>query len=359
MTIAPLPLSADDLSTELLNRHLVESSNWKWGLFESSENSTLKIVPAGGINSMSRAVFKVSGRLISGEPMALIVKLRNFSGSPSAQSGSRHEVIFYRDLADIAGVDSPDAYVAVYDDETNRMLVVLEYLDDGEVGTIDTNLDMNQIDRITTALAGMHAKWWNSPELAKLSQVRTFEAVMEGGAKLFASGVFSGQKFLEQYGELVHPEIYKVYSSPTQWGPKLQAGFSGNRTLCNYDVAAKNLFLPNDPGQPPKFFDWELLIRGSIGVELAVILAYSLRIEDHGKMFELLDHYLETMRGLGITDLTRETLLNDFRHGLLTRLAAPIALTSRGHQSAIDLALEILPRITSAVLVSHALELVE
>jgi hypothetical protein len=239
------------------------------------------------------------------------------------------------------------------------MLVVLEYLEEGEVGTIYTNLDVNQIDRITTALAGMHAKWWNSPELAKLSQVRTFEEVMAGGSKLFASKVFSGQRFLEQYGEMVHPEIHKVYSSSTQWDSKLQAGFSGNRTLCNYDVTAKNLFFPSDPRQPPKFFDWELLIRGSIGVELAVILAYSLRIEDHGKMFELLDHYLETIHGLGITELTRDTLRNDFRHGLLVRLAAPIALASRNHQSARDLALEILPRITSAVLETDALELLE
>lgn len=165
---------------------------------------------------MSRAVFKVTGQLTSAEPTTLIVKLRNFSGSPRAQSGSQHEVIFYRDLADIAGVDSPEAYVAVYDDVTNRMLVVLEYLEVGEVGTIYTNLEANQIDRITTTLAGMHAKWWNSPELAKLTQVRTFEEVMEGGSKQFAAGKLSGQRFLEQYGGLVHPEIHKVYNSSTQ-----------------------------------------------------------------------------------------------------------------------------------------------
>ena len=359
MSIPPLPSSAGDLTAELLNQHLANAGKWELGPFESIESAPLKIVPLGGIDSMSRAVFKITGQLSSGDSMTLIVKSRNFSGSPSAQQGSRHEVIFYRDLADIAGVDSPEAYVAVYDDETDRMLVVLEYLEDGEVGTIKTNLDVSQIDRITTALAGMHAKWWNSPDLAKLSQVRTFEQVMEGGAKLFKSGVFSGEKFLEQYGDLVHPDIYKVYSSPSQWGPRLQAGFSGNRTLCNYDVAAKNLFLPSDPAQPPKFFDWELLIRGSIGVELAVILAYSLRVEDHGKMFGLLDHYLETMYALGITDLTKDVLWNDVRHGFLVRLAAPIALAGRGHQSAVDLALEILPRITSAVLASDALELLE
>ena len=65
------------------------------------------------------------------------------------------------------------------------------------------------------------------------------------------------------------------------------------------------------------------------------------------------------MHGLGITDLTRDTLRDDFRHGLLVRLAASIALTARNHQSATDLALEILPRITSAILESDALQLLE
>jgi hypothetical protein len=65
------------------------------------------------------------------------------------------------------------------------------------------------------------------------------------------------------------------------------------------------------------------------------------------------------MRGLGITDLTKEILWDDFRYGLLTRLAAPIALTARDYPPANDLALELLPRITSAVLESDALELLE
>jgi len=65
------------------------------------------------------------------------------------------------------------------------------------------------------------------------------------------------------------------------------------------------------------------------------------------------------MRKSGVSDLSTETLWNDFRHGLLVRLAAPVALASRGYPPADALALEILPGITSAVLTTNALELVD
>jgi hypothetical protein len=353
MTKLSLPAHAEALSLDLLNAHLAQSHNWAHGPFQSIDMTGIK-----GMDSMSGSVYRIQGRLVTGDSISLITKLRDLADSPNNQRGAAHEVIFYNELAEIAGIDSPEAYVALYDDDTHRLLLVLEYLEDGEIGTIRTNWDVQQIERVTSALAGMHARWWNSDELANLSQVRTFEDAMAGGAKLFASGVFSGARFLEKYGDQVHPRIYDLYKRSDQWG-HVGNLFSDNRTLCNYDVAAKNLFLPNDPNMPPKFFDWSLLTRGSIGIELAVILAYSLHPDEHHLMPELLDSYLDRMHVLGVSDLTRETLWNDFRCGLLIRLAAPIALASRDYPPAHELALEILPRITSAVLETNALELLE
>lgn len=356
MACAEFPASVDDLNVGLLNDLLARSPKWVSGPFETVEI----VVPRGAIDGMSGAVHRIDGRLTSGEECSLIVKLRDLGGSITARQGGQNEVIFYRDLADIAGVDSPEAYVAIYDNTTHRMIVVLEHLEEeGSIGTIQTYLDVPQVERIVVALAGMHAKWWNSVELTKLTQVRTCEQVMEGGSKLFASGHFSGKRFIERYGKHLHQDIYKVYDSSIYRAPELQSGFSKNRTLCNYDVAAENLFLPDDLIKPPKFFDWSLLTRGSIGIELAVVLAYSLHVDEHRRFAGILDTYLDAMRDLGVNDLSRETLWNDFRSGLLVRLAAPTALTTRDYPPAHDLALEILPRITSAVLESNALELLE
>lgn len=350
-----LPTNAENISVDFLNTVLAESPKWTKGSI-----STFTVVkPHGALDGMSNAVHQISARLSSGEPTSLIVKLRDVGGSVTAREGGLHEVIFYSELADIAGVDSPPCYFAQFDDSTGRMLIILDHLgSDGNIGTIETYLEVAEVERIVVALAGMHAKWWNSEELAALNHVRTFDQVMERGIKLFDSGHFSGRRFIEQYGEHLHPEIYAVYDTEGTFSSKLQAGFSGNRTLCNYDVAAKNLFLPSDPNQPPQFFDWSLLTRGSIGIELAVVLAYSLRIEDHSRFRSILDTYLNAMQELGINDLDVDTLWNDVRHGFLVRLAAPIALTTRDYPPAHELALELLPRITSAALESDALDLI-
>ncbi|WFG35838.1 hypothetical protein GKN94_09065 [Candidatus Lucifugimonas marina] len=349
-----VPASIGDLSVEVLNALLEDSDKWNNPLFESIEIS----VPHGAIDGMSNAVWRIDGILASGLKTSLIVKFRDKGGAKSADQGGMNEVLFYSELADIAGVESPESYVSLYDNDSRKMIIVLEHLDcGGSIGSIQTYLDVPEVERIVLALAGMHAKWWNSPELAALSQVRTFEEVISGGAKLFASGHFSGKRFISQYGDRLHPDIFRMYDTAGQWGPRLQAGFSANRTLCNYDVAAKNLFLPTDTSKPPIFFDWSLLTRGSIGVELAVVLAYCLRVEDHDKFQAILVAYLDKMCELGVANLSMEILWNEFRHGLLVRMAAPIALTTRDYPPAHDLALEILPRITSAVLESSALEL--
>ena len=69
----------------------------------------------------------------------------------------------------------------------------------------------------------------------------------------------------------------------------------------------------------------------------------------------MLEHYLSEMGALGVDDQTYESLWDDFRFGCLIRLAAPIALTSRGYPDADALATAILPRVTSAVLATTAL----
>ncbi|MCH8230208.1 MAG: phosphotransferase [Chloroflexi bacterium] len=354
LSTTSLPSSPDDLTADVLNHLLDNSHNWSLGPVRDIE-----IEPHGGLDSMSAAVYKLNLLLSTGGRVGLIAKLRDVGGSPDQQRSSQHEILFYRELADIAGVASPVTYIAEYDDAEGRVLLIQEYLSDGAVGTIQTFLADDELKRIVAALAGMHAKWWNTLELSRLNQVRSFDEAMEAGSKRFASGVYSGQRFLEKYGEHVHPEIALVCGSPVQWGPKLRAGISNNRTLCHYDVAAKNLFLPEDPLQPPVFFDWSLVTRGSIGIELANVLAYGMHVDEHHRIPEMLDFYLGTMRELGVSDLSAETLWSDFRYGLLVRLAAPIALASRGYPPADALALELLPRITSAVLATDALELLE
>lgn len=308
---------------------------------------------------MSGAVYKVIATLDSSDEVQMIAKLRDVGGSPQAQRSCKAEISFYRDVADISGVSVPETFMAEYDTDTNRMLLVQEFLSEGHIGTVDTFMPVIDIERVLAALAGMNAKWWNSRELENLTEVRTGDQAMQAGVELFRSGRYDPGKFLARYRARVHPEIAIYYESFSLWGPRIQNGFSRNVTLCHFDCSPKNFYLPNDPGLPPVFFDWSLVIRGNIGIELANLLCLGVDPAEHHRIPELLDFYLAEMTSLGVTDLAYETLWDDFRFGCLIRIAAPIALTSRGYPEADALAMTILPRVTSAVLATNALELLE
>jgi hypothetical protein len=145
---------------------------------------------------------------------------------------------------------------------------------------------------------------------------------MSNGLSLMIDQLYSGTPMVMTAG---NKDIRKLASGRSdlanmarpyaKWGPRIRAGFSSNRTLCHYDVAAKNLSLPKDPFKPPVFFDWSLVTRGSIGVELGQVVAYSLSVEEHHRIPEVLDDYLEAMRELGVAELSRDTLWNDVRYG--------------------------------------------
>jgi hypothetical protein len=62
---------------------------------------------------MSNAVWRIDGILALGLKTSLIVKFRDKGGAKSADQGGMNEVLFYSELADIAGVESPESYVSL------------------------------------------------------------------------------------------------------------------------------------------------------------------------------------------------------------------------------------------------------
>ena len=80
---------------------------------------------------------------------------------------------------------------------------------------------------------------------------------------------------------------------------------------------------------------------------------------EHSRFPEVVRYYHDRLLAGGVTDYAYETMWQDFRYGCLVRLAAPIALAARGRPGSDELALTLLPLITSAVLATDALELLD
>ena len=185
MIAPPIPATPEELTVHLLNDHLTHSEKWQAGPTKSAE-----LTPHGVDDGMSGAVYKAIVITGSGSKVDLIVKLRVPSGSSMPSRSHKTEVYFYRELAERAGVAAPETYIAEYDEQHQRMFIVQEFLSGSRIGVIGTYLSSTDVERVLSALVGMHAKWWNSPELDSLSNVRTGAQTMQSGIERFRSGQY-------------------------------------------------------------------------------------------------------------------------------------------------------------------------
>jgi hypothetical protein len=311
--------------------------------------------PAGG------SVYRCSAVCGGGAQQDLLVKLRRPSAQGARPGVCPGEVYFYQHVASRSGVSVPETYLARWDERTGRYLIVQEFLAEGRTGSPTTMIDRHDQEKILASLAEMHARWWNSPELGRLDGIRTAADAMQSGIDRFRSGALDGSVFLDRFGDLVHPLVARFYRAAGGGGisEKVRDGFSEHATLCHYDVSAKNVFLPDQEGLPPVFFDWELVVRGNVGHELAQFLSASTVPAEHGRLHSLVRFYHEELTGRGVKDYGFNEMWTDFRYGCLARLAAPIALAARGNPRADELALTLLPLVSAAAISTDAFELLD
>ena len=119
-----LPKTGSELDLELLNKVLILEDKWPDPLFASLEIS----VPPGAKDGMSHGIYRIDGVLQNGEPKTLVAKIKGGQPATAKQVGPDHEVTFYREIAPIAGVESPKSDAALFDESSGRTLLILESL---------------------------------------------------------------------------------------------------------------------------------------------------------------------------------------------------------------------------------------
>jgi hypothetical protein len=352
MSIQPLPNTITDLTPELLTSALSHSPHWHEGAVRSVSFEPLE--SAGG------SVYRASVDLVTDRSAELLVKLHNPETPIEARRG-REEVYFYSEIGSKSGVSVPETYVSEREAETGRMLIVQELLSGGRVGTPSTMLSQHDQERVLASLAVMHARWWNSPGLERFHGIRNAKEMLQSRIDSVNGGTLSVTRFLERFGAIIDPVISSYYRrlAGINVPEQLQDGFSPHLTLCHYDVAAKNIFLPDDESREPVFFDWELVIKGNVGHELAQFLSASTDPREHDRLIPMLRYYHDRLTQNGVSDYEFDTLWSDFRYGCIARLAAPIALTERGNTEADRLAMTLLPLVSSTAISTGAIDLLK
>jgi aminoglycoside phosphotransferase (APT) family kinase protein len=358
MTLRPLPATIADVTPEWLTAALAHAPHWPGRPIVAVDAR-----PVGGRDALASAVYaaRVGVRTPGGavEPVRLFVKLHHPDPSQRDDAGYAAEACFYRELAHRAGTPVPTTHFAEYDEPARRLVIVQEYLSDGRIGSSDRALPIEDLRRVLSSLAALHATWWNDPALALMTGVRPFDAAIRRAIDRLRNVDLDVRGFLDRFGGLVHPAVVDYYATMPLWMERVADGLSTTFTLVHLDCSAKNLFIPHDQRRDPVLFDWALFRSGNPALDLATLLCYSTDPAEHDRLPDLVRDYHGKLAAQGIRDYAYATLWDDFRLACLWRLAAPVANAAFGTAARDAHARTIIPLLDSAVLRSGALDLLE
>ncbi|MDH5673173.1 MAG: ecdysteroid 22-kinase family protein [Myxococcales bacterium] len=213
----------------------------------------------------------------------------------------QREVRFYQDIGDEAGISVPHCYFAGIDDDSGDFLLLLEDMSACREGDFWLG-SLEDTRTAVDALAGMHARWWNSPKLVEFPwlvqhddadyNVTMLGAVIKGTLPVVE------QRFAEHFTGYIRDAARKLeenWASLTTWQPEWPF------TLTHNDYHPKQFFFPTEAGGRFAVFDWQSVASSAPTNDLARILIYGLRpdaLREHRA--ELLARYRRGLSERGV-----------------------------------------------------------
>jgi len=269
------------------------------------------------------------------------------------------EVAFYRELAALTSLRTPEVYFGAHDLETDNFVLVMQ--DVGHLRAADQIAGCQRDDALAAvaALARHHASFWNDArlagdELAWLpfgSDSPTPEGVQQG----FAT---SWEPFVEFIGEDLSPDIKAVGDWLPSAARDLLSVPDGHAiTVAHGDYRLDNLFF--DDSRTVTALDWQITMKSVGGYDFAYFVSQSLSAADRRRYLDdLVETYLATLADAGIS-YPEDQFWFDVRRTLLFCLVYPVqcmALDLTDPRAA-ALVREMAHRASSAITEMGALEL--
>lgn len=259
-------------------------------------------------------------------PATLIAKI---TGTDEVQAGMdaamglfAREGRFYETFADKVPLRAPRCH-HVGDGSSTPLL--LEDLAGLRMGDQMVGLAVDDAERIIDAVAQMHARYWDSPEVEQDWLVSPAEGTY---AAMVTQLVSSGAPALQEQFAGRAPEgvLDAVVERAPDWTATVLApGAEGPHTLVHNDCRLDNIFFAED-GEPV-LIDWQALARTRGTQDIANLLAQSMDSVHLSANWEpLLRRYHERLVEHGVEDYSWEQCLTHYRQNVPYALGAGMAL---------------------------------
>lgn len=265
-----------------------------------------------------------------GLPASLIAKApRNGPARPagSALGLFDREMRFYGELAADVPLRLPRCFHPG-DGDLGTEPILLEDLTSWSAGNQLAGLTLDQTRAVLSDLAGMHAKFWNSPRLAAQDWLLRIDApahiaVME---QMAAAGI---DPLRERFQDTVELDaMRRGLEVCRRFGDVLRSiGESEPKTLVHEDFRLDNFLF--GPDGERLVLDWQVPSFARGVHDVAYLLTGSLQADLLSAHWEtLLRHYHDELLARGVTDYPWDALLPHYRQNVLYSFIFPLALAS-------------------------------
>jgi hypothetical protein len=266
-------------------------------------------------------------------PHSVIVKLpTNVAANRALADWLRlyeREARFYVDIARTSGVRVPRPYHVTCDPDAQQFALVLEDMAGARVVDQLDGVSLEDAKTALSAIAKLHATWWDHPRLAELTWVPDVDDPTVAALDDFYESMW--EPFLARCGYLLTPDEIKLGDRFRGRISEMAHRFEGRPLTINHgDFRLDNMFFDLADGSPCAFIDWQISTRMHSGMnDVMYFLGGSVdraMTKNHGEA--LTRHYHDELCRLGVTGVTWEDTLELARGGALTSLIYAVAAGS-------------------------------
>ena len=262
-------------------------------------------------------------------PATLIAKLPSSIAEVRAVARGwgqyQREVLFYRDIAATVALRIPRSYVAEFDPDTHRFVLVMEDLSPARSADPKiSGLSLGTPPRLALdEIASLHARWWNRPELTTLeAAIQPFgEGAWRGTGARHAAAWPTFDRFMTGRAS---PELRRVGERMASAVEPMMADMArAPRTLCHGDFRADNLmFMPDECGPALITVDWQAPLQARGAFDVGYLMSMSVTTElRRTHEADLLRRYHDRSAAAGVAGYAYDEFFHDYRRGLLIGFA--------------------------------------
>lgn len=234
------------------------------------------------------------------------------------------EVMFYQQAAPLHFPAVPRLYYGAADEETGRVILVLEDLHSAHPGDALQGCSASEAALVIEQLAHFHARWWNHPQLETFSWLPLWGGDTQMAQDRYIQCI---DPFLQRFEARVPKKVrMAIEALATNYGAARDRLTWSPTTMIHADLHLDNILFSLGTSVPGvTMIDWQSVARGRCAIDLALFLFGSLETTVRRVVEEdLFRQYHEVLLARGVTGYSFSQLLEDCQIALLWLLGAKV-----------------------------------